>query len=394
MVYNLFMVICTENDKDFYKYKDKVNNRKVVFSIKQIFKDWWNKFLDTFPNFNIRDVVFSNVERMLKCKTWDLGFAIFSCPNCGKEKIVPHTCKSRMCSSCGNKYNKQRETSIFTKLFRYKHRHVVFTIAEELRPFFRQDRSRFQYLFDASSITIKYWIKDKYKKYDITPAFISILHTFGRDLCFNPHIHMILLDGGISNKNKDFIKIDFFSYPSFRKRFMKVLLDMLEKDIGKKEFRKLKNEIYLNHKEGFYVFAPPSKFKTYTELIKYVCRYVARPVMAESRIIDYDGTYVTFWYQRHKDDLVIIEKVHAFEFISRLIIHIPDKNFKQIRFYGAYHNSTKIAIDMNRFLSEEKAKVMKSLNTWKVMITLSFSVNPLNCPVCNTFMEYNKSTYP
>ena len=192
-----------------------------------------------------------------------------------------------MCSSCGNKYNKQRETSIFTKLFRYKHRHVVFTIAEELRPFFRQDRRRFQYLFDDSS-----------------------------------------------------------------------------------------------------------KFKTYTELIKYVCRYVALPVMAESRIIDYDGTYVTFWYQRHKDDLVIIEKVHAFEFISRLIIHIPDKNFKQIRFYDAYHNFTKIAIDMNRFLSEEKAKVMKSLNTWKVMITLSFSVNPLNCPVCNTFMEYNKSTYP
>ena len=181
-----------------------------------------------------------------------------------------------------------------------------------------------------------------------TPAFISIHHTFGRNLCFNPHIHMILLDGGISNKNKDFIKIDFFSYPSFRKRFMKILLDMLENDIGKKDFRKLKNEIYLNHKEGFYVFDPPSKFKSYTELIKYVCRYVARPVMAESRIIDYDGTY------------------------ARLIIHIPDKNFKQIRFYGAYHNSTKITIDVAKFLSEEKAKVIKSLNTWKAMITLSF----------------------
>ena len=180
----------------------------------------------------------------------------------------------------------------------------MFTIAEELRPFFRQDRRRFQYLFDASAITNKYWVKEKYKKYDITPAFISIHHTFGRNLCFNPHIHMILLDGGIFNKNKDFIKIDFFSYPSFRK---------------------LKNEIYLNHKEGFYVFAPPSKFKSYTELIKYVCRYVARPVMAESRIIDYDGTYVTFWYQRHEDNLVIIEKVHAFEFISRLIIHNKQK---------------------------------------------------------------------
>lgn len=163
---------------------------------------------------------------------------------------------------------------------------------------------------------------------------------------------MILLDSGISNKNKDFIKIAFFSYPSFRKRFMKVLLDMLENDIDSYEFRKLKNQIYLNHKEGFYVFDLPSKFKSYTELVK----YVACPVMAKSRIIDYDGTFVTFWYQRHNDNLIIIEKVHTFEFISRLIAHIPDKNFKQIRFYGTYHNVVK-------FLSKEKAKVLKSLST-------------------------------
>ena len=58
------MIICTENDKDFCIFKDKVNSRKVVFSIKQIFKDWWNKFLNSYPNLNIRDVVFSNVERM------------------------------------------------------------------------------------------------------------------------------------------------------------------------------------------------------------------------------------------------------------------------------------------------------------------------------------------
>ena len=388
------MIICTENDKNFYKFKDNINNRKVKFTIKQIFKDWWSKFLDTYPHLNIRDVVFSNVQKMLKCKTWDLGFAIFSCPNCGKEKVVPHTCKSRMCSSCGNKYNKQRETSIFSKLFRYKHRHVVFTIAEELRPFFRQDRKRLNYLFDAASITIKFWVKQKYKKLDITPAFISILHTFGRNLCFNPHIHMILLDGGISNNTRRFIKIDFFSYPSFRKRFMKVLLDMIENDVGKQEFRKLKNLIYLNHKNGFYVYAPPSKFKSYIDLIKYVCRYVARPVMAESRIIDYDGTFVTFWYQRHNDNLIIIEKVHAFEFISRLIIHIPDKNFKQIRFYGAYHNSTKLSINVAKILSDEKANFSKTLNTWKLMITLSFSINPLNCPVCNSIMVYNRSVYP
>ena len=387
------MIICTENDRNFIKYEAKIKNRKTIFTIKQIFKDWWNKFLEAYPNINIRDVVFTNVSKMLKCKTWDLGYAIFKCPDCGNEKIVPHTCKSRMCSSCGNKYNKQRETSIFSKLFKCKHRHVVFTIPDELRIYFRQDRKRFNYLFKAASITVNYWIKEKYKKKDITPAYVSILHTFGRSLIFNPHIHMILMDGGISNKCKEFIKVNFFSYPSFRKRFMKVLLDMLEEDIGKDEFRKVKNEMYLKHKEGFYVFAPPSKFKSYTDLIKYVCRYVARPVMAESRIIDYDGQFVTFWYQRHNDDLIIIEKIHAFEFISRLIIHVPDYNFKQIRFYGAYHNSTTLKIDVVKLLTKEKADYKTKLNNWRSLIFLDFKFDPLNCPVCKNIMIYYNSVY-
>lgn len=102
------MIICTENDKNFNIYKDKVKNRKVIFTIKQIFEDHWNNFLLDNPNIKIRDVVYSNVNRMLKCKTTDLGFSLFICEHCGKEKIVLHTCKSRMCSSFGNKYNKQR----------------------------------------------------------------------------------------------------------------------------------------------------------------------------------------------------------------------------------------------------------------------------------------------
>lgn len=204
---------------------------------------------------------------------------------------------------------------------------------------------------------------------------------------------MILMDGGVSNKSKEFVKVNFFSYPSFRKRFMKVLLDLLENDIGKEEFRKVKNAMYFKHKEGFYVYAPPSKYKSYVDLIKYVCRYVSRPVMAESRIIDYDGTFVTFWYQRHNDDLIIIEKVHAYEFISRLIVHIPDYNFKQIRFYGAYHNSTKITIDIQKLVSKEKSDYQKKLNKWRSMIVINFESDPINCPICNNTMIYYNSIY-
>ena len=206
-----------------------------------------------------------------------------------------------------------------------------------------------------------------------------------------PHIHMILLDGGISKTG--LVKVDFFSYASFRKRFMKVLLDLLENDIGKEKFRKVKNDLYLSKDNGFYVYAPKSQFKNYIELIKYVTRYVSRPVMAESRIIDYDGTYVTFWYQRHEDDKVVIEKIHAYEFIARLIVHIPDENFKYIRFYGAYCSTTKCHKTFIKLCSEKVIELKKNLNKWKNKIMVNFNVNPLKCPICNEFMVYLKSNY-
>lgn len=391
----LMAIICTQDDELFNSYKDKVALRKVIFHIKDIFKDHWNNFLNEYPNFYIRETVFYNIKRLLKCKTAALGFDVFKCKKCGKEKISFHTCKSRMCSSCGNKYNNERSTSIFSKLFKFRHRHVVWTIPKELRNYFREDRKRLNLLFKASQMTVNSWFNDKYKKKKLTPGFISILHTYGRNICWNPHIHMILLEGGV-NKN-GFIPVNFFAYAAFRKRFMKILLDLLDKEINTKEFKKLKKEFYRIYTDGFYVYSPSSKFKNLDGLIKYVTRYVSRPVMAESRIIGYDGTYVTFWYQRHEDDKIVIERIHAFEFIGRLILHIPNKNFKYVRYYGCYNESTKVVTfkmkEIFRKYNEKSIELKRAINKWRLNINLSFNIDPLKCPNCDTIMIYTQSVW-
>lgn len=388
-------IICTQDDILFKQYENHINDKKVKYHIKDIFGDHWNKFLKSYPNITIRETVFDNINKMLKCKTLDLGFDVFKCPNCGKEKFCFHTCKSRLCSSCGNKYNTERQTSIFSKLFKFKHRHVVWTIPEELRNYFREDRQRLSLLFKASQIVIESWFHDKYKKKNITPAFISVLHTYGRSIIWNPHIHMILLEGGI---NKDsFVPVNFFSYAAFRKRFMKILLDLLSKEINTVEFKNLKRTLYKNLKDGFYVYSPPSKFKSVDALIKYVTRYVSRPVMAESRILNYDGTYVTFWYQRHEDNKIVIEKIHAFEFISRIILHIPEKNQKYIRYYGCYNESTKIVTskmkEMFRKFNQKSIELKKTITKWRLNIQFSFNIDPLKCPNCDTIMIYAESVW-
>lgn len=382
------MIICTEKDSDFYLYKDNIKKRKVLFSIKSIFIDYWEKYKVKFSNRKRRPIIDNVINKFISCKTILLGWSVYECPICHDEKIVPHTCKTRFCSSCGNKYNEDRDISIKSKLFRWAHRHVVFTIPEELRGYFRNNRKLLNLLFKASSETIKCWFKEKYKM-KVIPAFVSVLHTYGRPLNFNSHIHMILLDGGIAD-NK-FIKIDFFSYASFRKRWMKLILDYLENEVGKQESRKIKNELYLNYPDGFYVYAPKSKFKTLDGLLDYVCRYLSRPVMAESRILDYDGEYVTFRYQRHEDNIIVVEKLHAYEFIQRLIMHIPEPNFKYIRFFGAYKNSTIINIDVAKTIDKDRINFKKKLNKWRHKILINFNIDPLICPNCNEEMVYYKS---
>lgn len=382
-------IICTEDDKDFELYSDKVNNRKVVFTFKQIFFDWWDTFLIHHPNINIRDIVGESVNKLLTCGTLFAGFSIFIC-ECLNRIFVCHTCKSRFCPSCGNKYNEERATSIKKVLFNHSHRHAVFTIPEDLRRFFREDRIRLNILFKAVDLTIKEYFK--FKNIDALPAFVSILHTYGRSLIWNPHIHVLLLEGGI--KKGKIVNCDFFSYSFFRKKFMFILLNLMEDEIGKDKFKATRIKLWNNYrKDGFYVHTPKSKFSSLIALIRYVTRYLSRPVMAQSRILDYDGTFITFWYQRHEDDKIVIERVHAFDFIKRLIIHIPDKNFKCIRYFGAYHNSSKENKPKIKLFADSFISHLRKMNHWKEKIMNDFKKNPLICPKCGLEMIYFDSVF-
>lgn len=102
--------------------------------LQQIFNDHFN--LVASSGIKIRDAVFENVDKMLHCGDYRYGYALYGCEHCGQFKYVPFHCKSRFCTSCGNLYSIRRTTAMSFKLVNAPHRHCVFTIPEELRPFF------------------------------------------------------------------------------------------------------------------------------------------------------------------------------------------------------------------------------------------------------------------
>ena len=120
--------------------------------------------------------------------------------------------------------------------------------------------------------------------------------------------------------------------------------------------------------------------------MKYIGRYLGRPVIATSRIDNYDGDMVTFHYNRHEDDKLITETLPVLEFIEKLIQHIPEKHFKMIRYYGLYARHRKEDKKLQHAVSKEKHKFLLSLNRWRNCICGSFGYDPIQCPCCKNTM--------
>ena len=217
-----------------------------------------------------------------------------------------------------------------------------------------------------------------------TPGFVCVLHTFGRDLKWNPHIHALISEGAAGNFFA-WRSITHFDYTFLRLAFRKVLLEQLSNHLDK-SFKKLKNELYKKYPDGFYVRAKPN-LCTPDITIKYITRYIGRPVIATSRIDNYDGEFVTFHYTRHEDDKTVTECIPAMDFIKRLIVHIPEKHFKMLRYYGLYAKHHQQEKNLRRCISKEKQRFLLRHCNWRSSILLSFGYDPLHCSSCGSSMS-------
>jgi len=379
------------------KINPKYNSSKKTGLISQILEDHWNVFslqhYDTILKY--RPNAFSEVKKVIDCMNKNLGCSIYECPECHDVIFVSNTCKSRMCTSCGYKYKMIGVENILEKVYNCNHRQIVFTIPKELRRFFYS----FKYmdlLFDAVCQTIYSIFNIKYKKdkkgrlkkyvskIKYLPGFYSFLHTFGRDMKWNPHIHVLLAELKIGD-GELIKKIDYFDFDSLSKRFQKILYDLMDKNIP--EFTQIiKNTQYEQHKNGLYVYAEKKKFKHLKDGIEYVARYCGRPCISENRIISYDGQNVTFSYIDHYDNVEKNKTVSALEFISLLLDHLIPYNFRTIRSYGFYHTKSKADNKIIKLISEEKHKLRRQFLKFEISILKSFNRNPLYCPHCDVKM--------
>ncbi|RKL69106.1 hypothetical protein CR203_03450 [Salipaludibacillus neizhouensis] len=78
------------------------------------------------------------------------------------------------------------------------HRHMIFTVPKELCQVFFKDRKKLNELAQEVAQVFDYWYKKKNKKRQLEVGVITVVHTFGRDLKFNPHA--LVTEGAIDKQ--------------------------------------------------------------------------------------------------------------------------------------------------------------------------------------------------
>ena len=116
-------------------------------------------------------------------------------------------------------------------------------------------------------------------KKNIEIGIICVLHPFGRDLIFKPHVHAVVTNGGFTKDNQ-FIKLKYISYDLLHKKWQYYLLMELKKYVSKK----IIDYCFKKYPNGFAAYIKPEIIDSGKHLIKYIGRYLRHPAIANSRI--------------------------------------------------------------------------------------------------------------
>ena len=356
----------------------------------QVFRD----NINLLAKHNPRPAVIAEIRKMINFRNPENG-TYYICPHCHFQKYAPFTCKSRFCPSCGNLFGMQKSNTICEHLLNVPHRMWTFTIPEDLRSVFEDRWDLIPILFSSAEETIRAAFKRICPNADIEPGFIGILHTFGRDEKFNPHVHFIVTEGGITNRGKWF-PTSFYKYEPLKIDYQDRLLKKL---IGKLDhnFRKIAAEQKKKYPDGYVVNLPKPEEKLQSDpkkIVKYIARYIARPCIACSRILSYDGKRIKYRFVPHDSKEPMELEMTGIEFVETVSKHIPDSGFNVVRYYGLYNRSNKNssarlekALHKDKTLSylysSEKKYYRAFFCHWRGAMIYRFKVDPLICPECN-----------
>jgi hypothetical protein len=345
--------------------------------------------------------VLKAIEAQLICRTKEQGSTLYRCPNDGSIKEVFHSCRNRGCTVCNVSKQNQWLEKQTERLLNCGHFHLVFTLPSEYHPLWLYNRKWFiKTHFKVVSETLKTLLneprssKDKGKKHlSATTGFISVLHTWGRQLNLHPHLHCIITAGGLTNKglwkeSGDYLVPIRALKALYRGKFQAEIKALIESEglsLPKNETTASLMALHRSVYKKEWSINIQEKYAHGKGIMNYLSRYLGASPIKPQQIIEASAEGISFRYKDHRDSKIKLLRLTTDEFMRRYLMHQAEIGVHTVRYYGLYAGQNKLkrqqCEDILGLTTAQKKKGKEAAS-----LGLSETLQDLLCACCGAVM--------
>jgi hypothetical protein len=340
------------------------------------------------------------MQAIEQCRTPALGGVVDWCDRCQYTHIQYRSCRNRHCPKCQGlaraRWLRQRQA----ELLPLEYFHVVFTLPEAIAALAFYNRIVvFDLLFRATAQTLREIAGDR-KRLGVQIGFFAVLHSWGQNLHFHPHLHCVVPGGGLSAQGDRWLHARrrfLLPVKVLSARFRTLFLAALEKahQAGKLQF--FAELAGLSDPARFAAYLAPLKNSQWVvyakaplggpqQILEYLGRYTHRVAISNSRLRSLDNGQVTFDWKDYRDGQAKQMTVTADEFIRRFLSHSLPAGLQRIRYYGLFANCHRAArLELcRRLLNGPCHDLLPRPADYRDFYLALTGINLRRCPRCGT----------
>jgi hypothetical protein len=353
-------------------------------TINEIFNTYAPQYIRRFGD-HMPKIHLKVINAIHSCRTSACGLVIYRCKRCGTSHKMFRSCGNRHCPVCQNHKTRQWLQGQLQRQVPGHHFMITFTVPQSLRRAIRShQRKAYCALFTASSQTLK--AVAAYPRFvggDL-PGFFGVLHTWGRQLQYHPHIHYVMPGGAVS-------KSDGTWHPSPMHFFAPV-------KVMSKIFRaKLRDEFT---RIGLIDTIAPHVWQqdfvvncqavgNCQQSIRYLAAYVFKVAISNSRIIKVEDGTVWFRYKKPRSRRWRTMALDIMEFMRRFLQHVLPTGFMKVRHYGFMNPASSVNIEKVSSLVE----LAYGFDVYVPEVDQQDDIHP-RCPNCGGQLEFRCWIHP
>jgi Putative transposase/Transposase zinc-binding domain len=334
------------------------------------------------------------------CRTAVLGGTVEWCDHCQYTHTRYRSCRNRHCPKCqgsarGKWLEQRREELLPTEYF-----HVVFTLPESIAAIaFYNKKAVYDILFRATAQTLLTIARDP-KRLGVELGFFAVLHSWGQNLHFHPHLHCVVPGGGLSADQDRWIhgrRRYLLPVQVLSRLFRRLFLEQLEAAYAAGQLQFFGQLEGLRHAPAFAAYLAPlhkCEWVVYAKppfggpqhVLEYLGRYTHRVAISNRRLLALEDGQVSFAWKDYQDQQQPqkVMTVSAEEFIRRFLQHSLPPGFQRIRYYGFLancHRAEKLVL-CRQLLATPCSELLPQPAACRNFQAVLIASNPRLCPKC------------